>query len=58
MDGDRLLARLAETPDQAAILLDVDGVLAPIVDVPHEAAVPEPTRAELRRLHARYALVA
>ncbi len=58
MDGDRLLARLAEAPDQAAILLDVDGVLAPIVDVPHEAAVPEPTRAELRRLHGRYALVA
>ena len=25
----------------AAILLDVDGVLAPIVDVPHEAVVPE-----------------
>ncbi len=42
---------------RAALLLDVDGVLAPIVDVPHEAAVPEETRVELRRLHARYALV-
>ena len=59
MDGDAsLLARLAEQPGQAAILLDVDGVLAPIVDVPHEAVVPEPTREELRRLHSRYALVA
>ena len=59
MDGDAsLLARLAEQPERAAVLLDVDGVLAPIVDVPHDAAVPEPTREELRRLHGRYALVA
>ena len=59
MDGDEsLLARLAEEPGRAAILLDVDGVLAPIVDVPHDAAVPEETREELRRLHGRYALVA
>ena len=53
-----MLARLAEAPDRAAILLDVDGVLAPIVDVPHEAVVPEETRAEVARLHERYALVA
>jgi trehalose 6-phosphate phosphatase len=53
-----LLARLAEEPRRAALLLDVDGVLAPIVPVPHEASVPEETRAELRRLHGRYALVA
>ena len=59
MDGDvSLLARLAEEPGRAAILLDVDGVLAPIVDVPHDAVVPEATREELRRLHGRYALVA
>ena len=59
MDGDAsLLARLAEQPERAAILLDVDGVLAPIVDVPGDAAVPETTREELRRLHRRYALVA
>ena len=56
--GDSLLARLAEDPGRAAILLDVDGVLAPIVEVPHEATVPEETRNELRRLHGRYALVA
>ena len=59
MDGDAsLLARLAEHPERTAVLLDVDGVLAPIVDVPHDALVPEPTREELRRLHRRYALVA
>jgi trehalose 6-phosphate phosphatase len=52
------LARLAAEPRRAAVLLDVDGVLAPIVAVPHDAAVPEETQAELRRLHARYALVA
>jgi trehalose 6-phosphate phosphatase len=56
--GDSLLARLAEDPGRAALLLDVDGVLAPIVEVPHEATVPEETRSELRRLHGRYALVA
>ncbi len=58
MAGADLIARLAEAPERAALLLDVDGVLAPIVDVPHEATVPEETRAELRRLHGRYALVA
>jgi trehalose 6-phosphate phosphatase len=52
------LERLAAEPERAAILLDVDGVLAPIVDVPADAAVPAETRDELRRLQARYALVA
>ena len=58
MDGDSPLARIAGEPGAAAILLDVDGVLAPIVPVPAAAAVPEETQAELRRLHRRYALVA
>ncbi|MGH3072277.1 MAG: trehalose-phosphatase [Gaiellaceae bacterium] len=59
MVGDvSLLERIAATPGTAAILLDVDGVLAPIVEVPHEASVPEETRNELRRLNRRYALVA
>jgi trehalose 6-phosphate phosphatase len=53
-----LLDRLAAEPERAAILLDVDGVLAPIVDVPADAAVPAETKAELLRLHGRYALVA
>jgi trehalose 6-phosphate phosphatase len=53
-----LLARLTEDPPRAAVLLDVDGVLAPIVPRPEDARVPEETRAELRRLAARYPLVA
>src|SRR2546421_7160031 len=53
-----LLARLAAEPLQAALFLDVDGVLAPIVPRPEDARVPEETRAELRRLAGRYALVA
>ena len=52
------LARLAESPEQAAILLDVDGTLAPIVARPQDASVPEETRDELRRLAERYGLVA
>ena len=52
------LARIAREPDRAAILLDVDGVLAPIVARPEDARVPEETQAELVRLAGRYALVA
>jgi trehalose 6-phosphate phosphatase len=53
-----LLARLAESPEQTAILLDVDGTLAPIVARPEDALVPDETRAELRRLVGKYGLVA
>jgi len=53
-----LLERLAEDPSRAGIFLDVDGVLAPIVSRPEDARVPDETRAELRRLNGRYALVA
>jgi trehalose 6-phosphate phosphatase len=53
-----LLSRLAAEPQLAALLLDVDGTLAPIVPRPEDASVPEETRAELRRLNGRYALVA
>lgn len=52
------LAALAATPARAAILLDVDGTLAPIVARPTDATVPAPTREILRRLVARYGLVA
>jgi trehalose 6-phosphate phosphatase len=48
----------SRTPAEAAIMLDVDGTLAPIVARPELARVPDETRAELRRLVARYALVA
>ena len=52
------IARLAAEPDRAALFFDVDGVLAPIVERPEDAAVPGTTRGELRRLAARYGLVA
>ena len=53
-----ILARLRAEPKRAAVLLDVDGALALIVPRPEDARVPPETRQELRRLHARYALVA
>ena len=58
MDPLDALDRLSEEPGRAALFLDVDGVLAPIVPRPEDARVPEDTRAELRRLNERYALVA
>jgi trehalose 6-phosphate phosphatase len=54
---DERLARLRDDPGLAAVFLDVDGTLAPIVARPELAAVPEETRAEVRRLTRRYALV-
>jgi trehalose 6-phosphate phosphatase len=53
-----LLVRLRSEPERAAVLLDVDGTLAPIVERPEDAAVPDETRAEVERLAKRYALVA
>jgi trehalose-phosphatase len=53
-----LLEHLTAAPEQAAIFLDFDGVLAPIVARPEDAYPPEETREELRRLGDRYALVA
>jgi len=58
VDGEALLERLSAEPQQAAIFLDVDGVLAPIVPRPEDAAVPDDTREEVLRLHGKYALVA
>jgi trehalose 6-phosphate phosphatase len=58
VDAPVLLVRLRSEPEQAAILLDVDGTLAPIVERPEDAAVPEETRAEVARLAAKYGLVA
>jgi trehalose 6-phosphate phosphatase len=56
MDVDAL-ARLREDPSRAAILLDIDGTLAPIVERPEDATVPDETREVLRGLVERYALV-
>jgi len=58
VDERSVLSRITESPERTALLLDVDGVLAPIVDVPQDAAVPPVTQNELRRLNGRYALVA
>jgi trehalose-phosphatase len=55
---DALLERLAAEPERAGLFLDFDGVLAPIVERPEDAAVPQEARAELERLVERYALVA
>lgn len=52
------LETLAAEPGEAALFLDVDGVLAPIVERPEDACVPEDTRRELARLAGRYGLVA
>jgi trehalose 6-phosphate phosphatase len=52
------LARIAAEPKAAALFLDVDGVLAPIVPRPEDARVPDETRTELERLAGRYGLVA
>jgi trehalose 6-phosphate phosphatase len=58
VDTPDLVTRLASEPASGAILLDVDGTLAPIVARPELARVPAETRAELARLAGRYALVA
>jgi trehalose-phosphatase len=55
---DDLLVQLAADPTHAGLFLDFDGVLAPIVERPEDAAAPPETRAELERLVGRYALVA
>jgi trehalose-phosphatase len=52
------LAPFRADPAGSAILLDVDGVLAPIAPLPELAAVPEATLALLRGLIDRYRLVA
>jgi trehalose 6-phosphate phosphatase len=54
----RLLAPLVEAPGESALVLDVDGTLAPIVARPELSEVPDETRADLRRLAERYRLVA
>ena len=53
-----LLAPLRATPARTAVLLDVDGTLAPITTRAGDAAVPVPTRAAVGAVAARYGLVA
>jgi trehalose 6-phosphate phosphatase len=51
------LEPLREEPRRAAILTDVDGTLAPIVERAEDAAVPAAAREALAALSERYALV-
>jgi trehalose 6-phosphate phosphatase len=52
------LAPLRAEPASSAVLLDVDGTLAPIVRHADDAQVPEPTRVPLIAIARRYGLVA
>jgi len=58
VDVASLLAPLTGAPERSAILLDVDGTLAPIAAQPELSEVPPQTKAELRRLVTKYLLVA
>ncbi|MDO9410268.1 trehalose-phosphatase [Patulibacter sp.] len=53
-----LLAPLRATPGRTAVLLDVDGTLAPITTRASDVAVPEATRAVVADLASRFGLVA
>src|ERR671919_1372804 len=55
---DTLLEPLRRNPERSAILLDVDGVLAPIVPQPDDAHMPESTRRPLIEVARRYGVVA
>ncbi len=52
------LAPLRANPRQAAILLDIDGTISPIVEHAADAKVPEPTRQLLATIARRYKIVA
>ncbi len=56
-DWTAALGPLREEPGHSAILTDVDGTLAPIVERAEEAAVPAVAREALAALSERYALV-
>ena len=58
MQEEALIAPLRSDPGEAAILPDVDGTLAPIVDVPEDACGPGRVRDASGGLAERYALVA
>ncbi|EHN09865.1 Trehalose-6-phosphate phosphatase [Patulibacter medicamentivorans] len=61
MTDDRLadlVAPLRAAPDRAAVLLDVDGTLAPITRHAGSAEVPPPTRGLLTEVAARFGMVA
>ncbi|MGZ8647241.1 MAG: trehalose-phosphatase [Solirubrobacteraceae bacterium] len=55
---DELLRPLKAEPARSGVLLDVDGVLAPIVQHPDDAHMPETTRRPLIEVARRYGVVA
>ena len=55
---DELLRPLKADPSRSAVLLDVDGTLAPIVEQPDDAHMPETTRRPLIEVAKRYGVVA
>jgi trehalose 6-phosphate phosphatase len=55
---EELLQPLKAEPERSAVLLDVDGVLAPIVQHPDDAHMPETTRRPLIEVARRYGVVA
>jgi trehalose 6-phosphate phosphatase len=55
---EELLQPLRDDPKRSAVLLDVDGVLAPIVAQPDDAHMPETTRRPLIEVAKRYGTVA
>jgi trehalose 6-phosphate phosphatase len=55
---EELLRPLKESPERSAVLLDVDGTLAPIVEQPDDAHMPETTRRPLIDVANRYGVVA
>ena len=57
-EREALLQPFLLAPERCAVLMDVDGTLAPIVDRPEDAAVPPATTAALAALAGRFALVA
>jgi len=52
------LAPLRASPRRTAVLLDIDGTIAPIVENAAEASVPEGTRKQLIAVARRFGLVA
>lgn len=55
---EELAAVLRQAPERSAVLLDIDGTLAPITAHASGARVPDTTRETLARLVERFALVA
>jgi trehalose 6-phosphate phosphatase len=54
---DELLAPLRDNAARSAVLTDIDGTLAPIVERPEQASVSEEARALLTELSRRFAVV-